>query len=84
MPYVLNRAPVWYLWSVYSRLRAAPVDQARPCRTKRAAPTRRSSAPAYSGDRTMLLTEEQLSIQEMARRFAAERLAPNAERWDRD
>ncbi|KAG0754345.1 hypothetical protein G6F22_021046 [Rhizopus arrhizus] len=32
----------------------------------------------------MLLTEEQQSIQEMARRFAAERLAPNAERWDRD
>ena len=32
----------------------------------------------------MLLTEEQQSIQEMARRFAQERLAPNAERWDRE
>ena len=32
----------------------------------------------------MLLTEEQQSVQEMARRFAQERLAPNAERWDRD
>ncbi|WP_244300678.1 acyl-CoA dehydrogenase family protein, partial [Achromobacter aegrifaciens] len=32
----------------------------------------------------MLLTDEQLSVQEMARRFAQERLAPNSERWDRD
>ncbi len=32
----------------------------------------------------MLLTEEQLSVQEMARRFAQERLAPNSERWDRE
>jgi alkylation response protein AidB-like acyl-CoA dehydrogenase len=32
----------------------------------------------------MLLTDEQQSVQEMARRFAQERLAPNAERWDRD
>ena len=32
----------------------------------------------------MLLTDEQQSVQEMARRFAQERLAPNAERWDRE
>ncbi|MDH0092921.1 acyl-CoA dehydrogenase family protein [Achromobacter mucicolens] len=32
----------------------------------------------------MLLTDEQQSVQEMARRFALERLAPNAERWDRE
>ncbi len=32
----------------------------------------------------MLLTEEQLSVQDMARRFAQERLAPNSERWDRE
>mgnify|MGYP002040636025 FL=1 len=32
----------------------------------------------------MLLTEEQLSVQDMARRFAQERLAPQSERWDRD
>ena len=32
----------------------------------------------------MLLTEEQQSVQEMARRFAQERLAPGSERWDRE
>lgn len=32
----------------------------------------------------MLLTEEQLSVQEMARRFAQERLAPESARWDRE
>ncbi|WP_338619401.1 acyl-CoA dehydrogenase family protein [Achromobacter sp. E1] len=32
----------------------------------------------------MLLTDEQQSVQGMARRFAQERLAPNAERWDRE
>ncbi len=32
----------------------------------------------------MLLTDEQQSVQEMARRFAQERLAPNAQRWDRE
>jgi len=32
----------------------------------------------------MLLTDELQSVQEMARRFAQERLAPNAERWDRE
>jgi butyryl-CoA dehydrogenase len=32
----------------------------------------------------MQLNEEHLLIQETARRFAAERLAPNAEQWDRD
>lgn len=32
----------------------------------------------------MLLTDEQQSVQEMARRFAQERMAPNAERWDRE
>ncbi len=32
----------------------------------------------------MQLSEEHLLIQETARRFAAERLAPNAEQWDRD
>jgi butyryl-CoA dehydrogenase len=32
----------------------------------------------------MQLSEEHLLIQETARRFAAERLAPNAEQWDRE
>ncbi|MGE8636785.1 MAG: acyl-CoA dehydrogenase family protein, partial [Achromobacter piechaudii] len=32
----------------------------------------------------MLLNDEHQSIQDMARRFALERLAPNAERWDRE
>lgn len=32
----------------------------------------------------MQLSEEHLLIQETARRFAADRLAPNAEEWDRD
>ena len=31
----------------------------------------------------MQLSEEHLLIQETARRFAADRLAPNAEAWDR-
>lgn len=32
----------------------------------------------------MILTEQQQMIRDMARRFAQERLAPNAARWDRD
>ncbi len=32
----------------------------------------------------MIPTEEQATIRDMARRFAAEELAPNAARWDRD
>ena len=32
----------------------------------------------------MILSDEQRQIQEMARRFSAERLAPNAAEWDRD
>lgn len=32
----------------------------------------------------MILTEQQRMIRDMARRFAQERLAPNAARWDRD
>ncbi len=32
----------------------------------------------------MIPTEEQATIRDMARRFAEERLAPNAEAWDRD
>lgn len=32
----------------------------------------------------MILTEQQRMIRDMARRFAQERLAPNAGRWDRD
>ncbi len=30
------------------------------------------------------LTDDQLAVQEMARRFAADELAPNAERWDEE
>lgn len=32
----------------------------------------------------MLLTEEQTALREVARRFAAERIAPNAAQWDED
>ena len=32
----------------------------------------------------MILTEEQTMIRDMARQFAAERLTPNAEEWDRE
>ena len=32
----------------------------------------------------MILTEEQLLIQETARKFAQERLAPNSAQWERD
>ena len=32
----------------------------------------------------MIPTEEQATIRDMARRFAEERLAPNAARWDRE
>ena len=32
----------------------------------------------------MILTEEQLLIQETARKFAQERLAPNSAQWERE
>lgn len=32
----------------------------------------------------MILSEEQVMVQDMARQFAQERLAPNAEEWDRE
>ena len=32
----------------------------------------------------MTLTEEQIAIQDMARNFAAEQLAPNAMKWDEE
>jgi butyryl-CoA dehydrogenase len=55
-----------------------------PLRPLLAEQSRSRPAAIASGETAMLLTEEQLSVQEMARRYAQERLAPNSERWDRD
>src|SRR5262245_40267247 len=41
-------------------------------------PSTHQEAPA------MILTEEQLAVQESARKFAQERLAPNSARWEQE